>query len=172
MASRPRAPRSCQARGQPHQPDQPSNLSHLGLAQGVEIFLAEHLGLRVARYLLLFGALGQAFVVEHLQLPARDRDRGSPLGGRRRGRGRQLPLGRVASKKGGQRAIEDGQFVAPTREVNMKRRPQIVGPAQVDRGQGREERQHARRPGVEPQCTQNPAEMQPVAGQDRAGVRH
>ena len=71
---------SRQAGRQPHQPDKPPNLSHLGFRQRVEILPTKHLGLRVARHLLLFGAFGRTVLVEDLQLPASDRDRGAPIG--------------------------------------------------------------------------------------------
>src|SRR5947208_16231849 len=52
-AASPCAPRSRQARWQPHQPDQSSYLGHLNLGQRVEVFRAEDLRLRVAAPLLL-----------------------------------------------------------------------------------------------------------------------
>jgi hypothetical protein len=81
-------------------------------------------------------------------------------------------LGRIGPKKGGERPIKDGQFLAPPGEVDVNRRSYVIGTAQIDDGQGGEKRQHPRRSSIETQAPQDPTEVQPVAGQDRAAVRH
>jgi hypothetical protein len=81
-------------------------------------------------------------------------------------------MGRVGLKEGAQRPVQDLQLVPPPGEVDMNRRSDIVRTAQVDHGQSREEREHPRRAGVETEAPKDPTEMQPVAGEDRARVRH
>ena len=72
----------------------------------------------------------------------------------------------------GQYPIQDGQLVAPAAEMRVDRRPQVVRTSQVDHGQGRQEGQHADRAGIETKTAKDPSEVQPVSGQDGAGVRH
>ena len=81
-------------------------------------------------------------------------------------------MGRVGPKEGGQGPIQDLQLVAAPSEVDVNRRSHIVRTAQVDHGQGGEERQHPRGAGVETEATKDSTEMQPVACEDRARVRH
>jgi len=76
------------------------------------------------------------------------------------------------SEKGGQRPIQDGQFVTAPSEMGVNRRPHVVWTSQVDHGQRGQERQHSDRAGVETEATEDPTEVQPVPGQDGTGVRH
>ena len=77
-----------------------------------------------------------------------------------------------STKKGSQGPIQDLQLVAPPSEVDVNRRSHIVRTAQVDHGQGGEERQHPRRAGVETEATKDSTEMQPIVGENRPRVRH
>ena len=78
----------------------------------------------------------------------------------------------LGPEKRDQRPIQHRKLLAATAEMGVHRGADVVGTAEVDHGQGLQEGQHPSRSRIKAQSAKDATEMQPVAGQDDAGVRH